>query len=167
MNKPFNRLNALQQESVKRAARRQTTTVHDQAVSLVKEIGGTDSHVLQMSDDKTFHAYGTPKDEVVGGEESWPCEKGACFFVAQIVCKVATEQGCGKIMVHRSRLHNHEFDTATVLGRMKQRAGGRLKRFKTRSGVTPKNIGQMLHRANKATFDVTRPNWSVPIALSG
>lgn len=152
---------------MKRAARRQTTTVHDQAVSLVKEIGGHDSHILQMSDDKTLHVYGTPKHTKEGGDEHWPCEKGACFVVAQYASKAATERGCGKIVVHRGHMHKHEFDTASVLGRMRERAWGKLKRFKTKRGTTPRTIGQVSHMAHGSTFDVTRPLWRVPIALSG
>lgn len=155
-------MNALYQERVRRNARRQTATVHDQAVGLVKELGAHASHILQMSDDKTLHVYGIPKEMQYVGEAYWPCEKGACFFVAQYAVKAATERGCGKIVIHRSSMHKHEFDTVTVLARAKQKARGRLKQHKWNT----KNIGQMTHVAHGAMFDETRPVWRVPATLS-
>ena len=160
---PFTRLNVVQQDLARRAARRQTTTVHDESANLIREMGAHESHIAAMSDDKTLYVYGTPPDMRVGDVEQWPCARGACFFVASYAVKAATERGCGKIVVHRGHGHKHEFDTAEVVKACKRRARGVLKK----PVVNHKNIGQMIHIANKSVFDVTRPTWSVPITLSG
>ena len=139
-------------------------SANDKAARLVKAIGGHRSHLANMSDHKTLYVYGTPKEMTdINGEEHWPCEKGACFFVASYAAKAATERGCGKIVVDRGRLHRHEFDTADVIAACERRARGYLKKHKWNTV----NIGQTTHRAYGSEFDTTRPNWRVPIAVSG
>ena len=91
----------------------------------------------------------------------------ACPLVANYVWRAAHENGCAQIIVHASSTHAHRFDTINFLRQFTMRRLGFLPRPFTVRGRTPRYLATMGHRALGNTFDVTRPTFHVPIAVSG
>jgi hypothetical protein len=62
---------------------------------------------VPTSRDKVLIVEGVPAD--------WPCDQGACLFVARYALRVALENNAIAIDVRQGRWHRHRFDVVDIL----------------------------------------------------
>lgn len=90
-----------------------------------------------------------------------------CTIAANYAWRAAHENHCTRIVVHNGPSHKHAFDTIDFF---KTWVVGRLGWFPSVfsiAGKTPRWLATTGHRALGNTFDVTRPTFTVPVAVSG
>lgn len=90
-----------------------------------------------------------------------------CPIAVNHVWRAAHENGCTKIVIHNGPQHHHEFDTVDFLKRFTIARLGFLPRPFSIAGKTPRLLATTGHRALGNTFDVTKPTFHVPTAVSG
>lgn len=89
------------------------------AQSFVRQIGISEPQIAAMNSDRTLFVEGIPR----GDKFEWSCDRGACFFVAVTVLRVAMENGMAKICINRGANHKHYFDVVEVLAAHKKNNG--------------------------------------------
>lgn len=110
-----------------------------------------------------------------GLPNEWPCanrpghrgEWSACYHFAKYSLRVALENGCTHIEVHKGRHHRHRFDVAQLLLACQRQLGGKLPRPK---GLSPRLNGSIATLGRKARggwFDTLKGVWAVPTSISG
>jgi len=111
---------------------------------------------IPTSSDKTMVVEGVPKD--------WPCEKGACVFVARYVLRAALEQNCAYVEVRQGAHHRHRFDVGTLLLDVKKWLGGWLPSPDLQ--VVPVQFATRGHFANGSEMDRKQTMVTVPSSFA-
>lgn len=107
---------------------------------------------IPVSSDRTLYVEGMPSE--------WPCEKGACLFVARYVLRAAFEQNCVYIEVRQGANHKHRFDVGALTHDACQWLDGWVP--SPQLEIVPVQLATQGHCALGAEISETRPMVSVP-----
>ena len=90
-----------------------------------------------------------------------------CTIAANYAWRAAHENHCTKIVVHNGPNHRHQFDTIDFFKAWVVKRLGWFPAVFSINGKTPRWLATVGHRALGNELDVTRPTFTVPIAVSG
>lgn len=90
-----------------------------------------------------------------------------CTAAVNYVWRVAHENGCTNIVIHDGPTHKHAFDTIDFFKAWVVKRLGWFPSVFSINGKTPRWLATTGHRALGNDIDVTRPTFTVPIAVSG
>lgn len=111
---------------------------------------------------------------IEGFPHDWPCSDkpgmrgtwSPCFLYAKYFIRIALENGCTHIEIHKGVHHRHRFDVGTLLMQIKRELGGKLPRPRHHPTLL-KSISTRGQRARGNWTDTLNGSIAVPVSISG